>query len=94
MTKAQFAVMLLAGFAGGATSHLLMPSAQAQAPASAEVRAQRIVLVDQSGALAGMFASRRAGAPDAPPVIVLFDRTGREIWRAPGGLFPVPVRPD
>ncbi|HKE28442.1 MAG TPA: hypothetical protein VKB88_39100 [Bryobacteraceae bacterium] len=59
---------LVAGFIGGAMSHYLfvpMP-VRAQAPVQVlpEIRAQKFVLVDESGEARGVFGLRNNGTPD------------------------------
>jgi hypothetical protein len=57
---------LVAGFIGGAMSHyLFVPmTVQAQAQSPAEIRAQKFVLVDESGTVRGVFGFRSDGSPD------------------------------
>jgi hypothetical protein len=59
------ALALLAGFIGGAISHVPI-SVHAQTPASApaEIRAQKFVLVDENGTPRGVFGFQSDGYPD------------------------------
>jgi hypothetical protein len=73
---------LAAGLLGGLFSRYVSPTtAQAQATAPKEIRAQKFTLVDQNGTVRGVFA-----IVDNPvqkggyPVIQLFDIGGREVW--------------
>ena len=73
---------LAAGLLGGLFSRYVSPAtAQAQAAAPSEIRAQKFTLVDQNGTVRGTFAVvdnplRKGGYP----VIQLFDIGGREVW--------------
>jgi hypothetical protein len=96
------AVALAAGLLGGMlTRYIAPPTAYAQNPApqtaSAEIRAQSFVLVDQADHAIGTFSV--VPGPLGPfgrpilPRIVLKDFNGREIWSAGGSpLQPLTVR--
>jgi hypothetical protein len=87
---------VVAGFAGGALSHYLLPgpTAQPQALASDMVSARSFAIVDASGKPVGVFA---AGAPSksfgskspTSPPIALFNADGKEIWRAGDARQPL-----
>jgi hypothetical protein len=97
MNKSTIAVALAAGLIGGVISRYISPApvlaqqAQTQSPAPVELRAQRFVLVNPDGGVAGTFTVEQPKPTDfpfAPPSIRLLDWTGKEIWRAGGS----PVR--
>jgi hypothetical protein len=97
MNKSTIAVALAAGLIGGAISRYAAPAPvhaqQAAQPAPLEVRAQRFVLVNPDGSVAGTFAVEQPKPTDIPfpftqPSIRLLDWSGKEIWRAGGN----PVR--
>jgi hypothetical protein len=98
MNKSTIAVALAAGLVGGVISRYISPApvlaqqAQAPSPAPLELRAQRFVLVNPDGAVAGTFSvDQPKPSPDFPfaaPSIRLLDWSGKEIWRAGGS----PVR--
>jgi hypothetical protein len=73
---------LAAGLLGGLFSRYVSPTtAQAQATAPIEIRAQKFTLVDQNGTVRGVFAVvedpvRKGGYP----LIQLFDIGGHEVW--------------
>jgi hypothetical protein len=90
-------VAFVAALAGGVISRTISPApvlaqqAQAQSPAPVELRAQRFVLVNPDGGVAGTFIVEQpkpTDVPFAPPSIRLLDWSGKEIWRAGGS----PVR--
>jgi hypothetical protein len=92
------ALALAAGLLGGMlTRYIAPPSAHAQNPAPAEIRAQSFVIVDQSDHAVGTFSV--AAGPLGPfgrpifPRIVLKDFNGRDIWSAGGsGLQPLTIK--
>jgi hypothetical protein len=97
MNRMTIAVALVAGLVGGVISRYLSPApvlaqqAQAQSPAPVELRAQRFVLVNPDGGVAGTFTVEQpkpTDIPFTPPSIRLLDWSGKEIWRAGGN----PVR--
>jgi hypothetical protein len=95
MNKSTIAVALAAGLIGGMISRYAAPASvhaqQAAQPAPLEVRAQRFVLVNPDGSVAGTFAVEQPKPTDfpfPPPSIRLLDWSGKEIWRAGGS----PVR--
>jgi hypothetical protein len=92
------ALSLAAGLLGGLLSqYVALPSVHAQAPApnSVEIRAQRFTLVDSQGSAIGTFTVRESSPvalrgpvpPPMPPRIVLLNPEGREIWSAGGNPF-------
>jgi len=95
MNKSTIAVALAAGLIGGVISRYAAPAPvhaqQVPTPAPVEVRAQRFVLVNPDGSVAGTFAVEQPKpneVPFTPPSIRLLDWSGKEIWRAGGN----PVR--
>jgi hypothetical protein len=93
MNKSTIAVALAAGLIGGVISRYGAPAPvhaqQAQPPV--EVRAQRFVLVNPDGGVAGTFTVEQpkpTDIPFTPPSIRLLDWSGKEIWSAGGN----PVR--
>lgn len=60
------ALGILGGFIGGAIFHFLFvpTTVQAQAQAATEVRAQKFILVDESGTAQGVFGFKPNGSPD------------------------------
>ena|ERR1700733_9236635 len=97
MNKSTIAVALAAGLIGGVISRYISPApvlaqqAQNQSPAPLELRAQRFVLINPDGSVAGTFAveqTKPTDIPFTPPSIRLLDWNGKEIWRAGGS----PVR--
>jgi hypothetical protein len=87
------ALAFAAGLLGGVASRWLVPTpvvlAQTQAPAPKDVRAQRFTLVNEDGAILGMFGidqglERVNGKRGGNPVIKLFDQSGKETWSAGG----------
>jgi hypothetical protein len=81
---------LAAGLLGGALSHYVTPTtmlAQAQSTAPKEIRAQRFTLVNEHGAVLGVFGIDKSTEVEGlkqggEPTLRLFDETGREIFRA------------
>ena len=98
MNRMTVVVAFVAALAGGVISRCLSPAPvlaqQAQAPSPAppvELRAQRFVLVNPDGGVAGAFVvdqPKPTDIPFTPPSIRLLDWSGKEIWRAGGS----PVR--
>jgi hypothetical protein len=97
MNRTTILVALVAGLVGGVISRYAAPAgvhaqqAQAQNPALLEVRAQRFVLVNPDGGIAGTFTVEQPKPTDIPLIprsIRLLDWSGKEIWRAGGS----PVR--
>jgi hypothetical protein len=92
------ALALAAGLLGGMlTRYIAPPTAYAQNPAPAEIRAQSFVLVDKSDQTIGTFGV--VPGPLGPfgrpilPRIVLRDYNGREIWSAGGSaLQPLTIK--
>jgi hypothetical protein len=65
-TNLTIAVALIAGCLGGFASRYWGPAlvyAKTQAPAPAEIRAQKFVLVDENGAARGVFGFEANGSP-------------------------------
>jgi hypothetical protein len=91
MKKLNLALSIAAGLLGGVLSHYVWTQpvqAQSRIPAPKEIRAQSFVLVDDKGAVQGVFSidEPRVGRPS----VKLFDSDGREIWSAGGNrLHPV-----
>jgi hypothetical protein len=84
--KVNFALALAAGLLGGALSRYLTPTtvlAQAQAPASKEIRAQSFVLVNKQGIPLGRIGFDSDGVPN----ITLVDMDGRTIWSTKATLL-------
>ena len=72
---------LAAGWLGGAISRYATPTpAFAQSSAPKEIVAQSFVLTDENNNIVGVF---RLSEPHSGRTVVLADRNGREIWRAP-----------
>jgi hypothetical protein len=96
MNKTTIGVTLLAGLAGGVISRYISPApvlAQQAQASPMELRAQRFVLINPDGSVAGTFAVERPKPTDipfpfTPSSIRLLDSSGKEIWRAGGN----PVR--
>jgi hypothetical protein len=97
MNRMTIAIALAAGLVGGVISRYISPApvlaqqAQPQSPAPVELRAQRFVLVNPDGLVAGTFTvepGKLTDVPFTPPSIRLLDWSGKEIWRAGGS----PVR--
>jgi hypothetical protein len=97
MNRMTIAIALAAGLVGGVISRYISPApvlaqqAQPQSPAPVELRAQRFVLVNPDGSVAGTFAVEQPKPTDFPFMprsIRLLDWSGKEIWRAGGS----PVR--
>jgi len=81
---------LAAGLLGGFLSHyiaLRSVHAQAPIPAATEIKAQRFLLVNETGAPAGVFGFDDTGNPN----VVLFDKTGKVIWSADGRAKAKPL---
>lgn len=94
MNRMTLVVALAAGLAGGVLSRYISPApVLAQQGASAEVRAQRFVLVYPNGTVAGTFTTTpqtvNGLALGLEPTIRLLDAKGHEIWRVGGN----PARP-
>ena len=89
MHRVHILIALAAGFLGGLCSrYALPPSVSAAPPAPREIRAQRVIITDQTGNAIATFEPAFSGAPavtwkSIAPVVVLVDRSGREIWQAP-----------
>jgi hypothetical protein len=72
---------LAAGWLGGAISRYVTPTpAFAESSAPKQVVAQSFVLSDDKNNVVGVF---KLSEPQSDRAIVLVDRNGREIWRAP-----------
>jgi hypothetical protein len=88
--KLNVGLSLAAGLLGGFLSHysvLRSVHAQAPIPAATEIKAQRFVLVNATGAPAGVFGFDETGNPN----VVLFDKTGKVIWSADGRAKAKPL---
>ena len=81
-----------AGLVGGLASRFILPEpVQAQSTAPKEIRAQSFILEDVNGQMIGSFSSNPVpvfeSVNGSPASIRLFDRQGREVWRAGGPPF-------
>src|SRR5215469_13952611 len=73
--KLAMTVGLVAGFIGGAMSHVFFPTpVQAQGTAPTEIRAQKFVLVDPTGTPRGVFGFKTDGTPELQ--VTIRKRTG------------------
>jgi hypothetical protein len=80
--KLNLGLSIAAGLLGGFLSHYVSPvmvHAQTQT-APKEIRAQRFVLVNDSGSPSGLFGFDQDGTPN----VVLLDKTGKVLWSASG----------
>jgi len=84
MSKRTIALSFLAGLAGGALTHYfpaLPVLAQSQPAAAKEIRAERMILVNEKGVVLGSLTDE-----GGRPALRLYDSRGSEIWSAGGSI--------
>lgn len=88
--KLNLGLSLATGLLGGFLSHYISPKlvhAQTQAAPPKEIRAQRFVLVNDSGAPSGLFGFDQDGNAN----VILLDKAGKVTWSASGKANAKPL---